>query len=243
MIKHAGGRSSDPGPSIRAVTFGKSQGGVGTKRLLTDRQRQKLATIGTRMKVPARSILYREETDADSIFIVTEGVVKTFRELPSGKRRLAAFLFAADVFGLSENGRYVNTAQAVTGVTLYRIPIDSLTALFNRDPELGLQFLSKATHELREAQRRAIVLTRRDAIGRLAMFLRMLEKDGTRVSDHGAISIPMSRSDIADYLGMSLEAVSRASTGLARRGLVAFDGRHIVRVVDRKHFDELVAAL
>ena len=242
MMKHAGARSSDPGPSIRAITFDKSQG-VGAKRLLTDRQRQKLATIGTRMKVPARSILYREDTDADWIFIVTEGVVKTFRELPSGKRRLAAFLFAADVFGLSENGRYVNTAQAVTGVTLYRIPLESLTALFNRDPELGFKFLLKATHELREAQRRAIVLTRRDAIGRLAMFLRMLEKDGPRVAERGVISIPMSRSDIADYLGMSAEAVSRASSGLADRGLVAFDGRHSVRITDRKRFDELVAAL
>ena len=242
MMKHAVRRSSDPDPSIRAITFGKSQD-VGAKRLLTVRERQKLANIGTRMKVPARSILCREETDADWIFIVTEGVVKSFRELPSGKRRLAAFLFAADVFGLAENGRYVNTAQAITGVTLYRIPIDSLTALFNRDPELGFKFLVKATHELRAAQRRAIVLTRRDALGRLAMFLRMLEKDGPRVSERGVISIPMSRSDIADYLGMSLEAVSRASSGLARHGLVAFDGRHIVRIIDRKRFDELVAAL
>ena len=242
MRRHAGVRSSDSGPSIRAITFGKSQG-VGAERLLTDRQRQQLAIIGTRVKLPARTILYREDTDAAWIFIISEGVVKCFRELPSGKRRLAAFLFADDVFGLAENGRYVNTAQAVTGVTMYRIPIDSLTALFKREPELEFQFLSKATHELREAQRRAIVLTRRDAIGRLAMFLSMLEKDGPRTSPPGAISIPMSRSDIADYLGMSLEAVSRASSGLVRHRLVAFDGRHAARIIDRTRFNALVAAL
>ena len=207
-----------------------------------DRQRQQLAIIGTRVNLPARTILYCEDTDAAWIFIISEGVVKCFRELPSGKRRLAAFLFADDVFGLAENGRYVNTAQAVTGVTMYRIPVDSIIALFKREPELEFQFLSKATHELREAQRRAIVLTRRDAIGRLAMFLSMLEKDRPRTSPSAAISIPMSRSDIADYIGMSLEAVSRASSGLVRHRLVAFDG-HVARVIDRTGFDALVAAL
>jgi signal transduction histidine kinase len=103
-------------------------------------------------------------------------VVKAFRDLPSGRRRVAAFLFPEDVFGLVENGRYLNTTQTVTAVTLYRIPIDELERLFLHDGHLQFQFLCEVTHELRQVQRQAIALTRRDAVGRVAMFFSMLEQ-------------------------------------------------------------------
>ena len=66
-------------------------------------------------------MVYREQSAATSVFAVADGVVKTYRDLPSGKRTIGAFLFARDLFGLAENGRYINCAQAVTRVTLYRL--------------------------------------------------------------------------------------------------------------------------
>ena len=81
------------------------------------------------------------------------GVVKSFRELPSGKRRVATFLFPDDIFGLSEAGRYVNTTQTVTAATIYELDTERLKALLLQDPQLQIQFLCKVTHELREAQR------------------------------------------------------------------------------------------
>ena len=185
-------------------------------------------------------MVYREDTPAGWVFIIANGVVKSFRDLPSGKRRIAAFLFAEDIFGLAENGQYVNTAQAVTEVRLYRIPIDALERLFIYDGDLQLQFLCKVTHALRQSQRQKIVLTRRDAVGRVAMFLSMLEHRPAGAGVTPTINVPMSRSDIASYLGLSLEAVSRATATLARRRTVAFLDRHTVRILDRCRFKQIV---
>ena len=230
----------DDAPSLRAVRFG-SNGGANPVRLLTAAQRQQLAAIATRIRLRSRSIVYREDTTAGWVFIVASGVVRSFRDLPSGRRRIATFLFPEDIFGLAENGRYVNTTQAVTDVRLYRIPIDPLERLFVEDSQLQLQFLCKVTHVLGQTQRQKIVLTRRDAVGRVAMFLSMLERRAAEPEVTPTISVPMSRSDVASYLGLSLEAVSRATAALTRRHTIAFVDRHTVRIVDRGFFDKLVA--
>ena len=232
--------SADDAPSLRAMTFG-AIGGGSSVRLLSKAQRQQVAAIATRVRLRPRAIIYREDTTAGWIYTIASGVVKSYRDLPSGKRRIAVFLFPEDIFGLAENGNYVNTAQAVTEVRLYRIPIDALKALFLHDGDLQLQFLCKVTHALRQAQRQKIVVTRRDAAGRVAMFFSMLERRSTDAGNTSTITVPMSRSDIANYLGLSLEAVSRATTLLTRRRTLEFVDRHTVRILDRCRFDRLVA--
>ena len=112
-----------------------------------------------------------------------------------------------------------------------------------RDPELQYQVLCKVTHELRESQMRSVVLGRRDAPGRLAMFLRTLERRAGTPRTSSEIAIPMSRTDTAQYLGLSLEAVIRASRTLERNGVVAFPGVHVARVVNRSRFDRLASAI
>jgi CRP-like cAMP-binding protein len=208
--------------------------------LLTDSQRAQLAAIATRVSVAPRAVIYRDDTPATNVFIIGEGVVKAFKDLPSGRRLVMAFLYPADVFGLAENGRYVRTAQAVTRVTLYRFAIDVLIDTLKNDGELQFKFLCKLTHELREAQRQTITIGRRDAIGKLAMFIRELQRQHGRSGD---IDLPMSRSDIASYLGLSLESVSRASRALERRGVVCFPGRHVVRILDPAQFERIESKL
>ena len=224
--------------SLRATPFGLAS----TKRvvhLLSTPDRLRLHGVATRLRLPARKIVYREASTADWLFIIAEGVVKTVRTLPSGKRRVMAFVFAGDVFGLSEAGRYVNSAQTVTSVALYRIRVDQLMDMLRYDASLELQFLTKVTHELREAQRHTIVLSRRDAVGRLAMFLHMLEEREGNANGGSQIRIPMSRSDAASFLGLSLDAVTRAARRLEHSGLVAFDGMHAARIINRRRFEAL----
>ncbi len=100
------------------------------------------------------------------------------------------------------------------------------------------------THELREAQRQTIAVGRRDAVGKVAMFFRQLQQTSA-CERHASrdIDMPMSRSDIASYLGLSLESVSRASRALERRGIVSFPGRHVVRIVDPVQFDQIESTL
>src|SRR5262249_30761674 len=156
-----------------------------------------------------------------------------------------AFLFPGDVFGLAENGRYVNTTQTVTRAMLYRIPLDALKDLLRRDPDLQFRFLCKVTHQLREAQRHTINVSRRTALGKVAMFLKMLERDGQWRGDHvspRSLTVPMTRVDIADYLGLSPEAVSRVTSRLVRRGILAFPDRHRVCILNPTELDRLAAA-
>jgi len=228
-------------PSLRAIPFLRLAGADSEPiELLSSAQRREILRRAHQRDFPARAIVYSAGDPGDGVFIIASGVVKSYRDLPSGRRRIAAFMFARDLFGLAVNGRYVNTVQAITPVSLYQIGLIALTDLFQADADLELPFLCKAVHVLREAQHHNIIIGRHDAVGKLAMVLRLLEKENGRPSDE--VSIPMTRSDLADYLGLSLEAVVRASRRLERQGIVQF-GRHQARILDRRQFDALVANL
>jgi CRP-like cAMP-binding protein len=228
------------GPSLRAIPFGPGIGDpVG---LLSSRQRLQIASIATSLQFPPGQVVYREGSNAQSVFIIANGIVKSFRDLPSGKRRVMAFLFADDMFGLGQSGHYVNSAQTVTPVTLYRMRVTTLTDTLRHDADLAFQFLCKVTHELRGSLRHTVMLARRDALGRVTMFLRMLEQN-SHLSRDTTIEVPMNRIDAANYLGLSLEAVSRALSQLERSGIIAFEGRRSVRVLDRTQFERIAAAL
>lgn len=229
-------------PSLRGVPF-EPGGTREVVQLLSKRHQMQLAGVSTRLRLPARMVVYREESIAQWVFIIARGVVKSYRDLPSGKRRVMTFLFQDDIFGLAESGHYVNTTQAVTPVTLYRIDLPTLAAMLRRDSELQFQFLCKVTDVLRSSFRKQILVGRRDAIGRVTMFLRMLEQETCHDGDASTIDIPMSRSDMANYLGLTLEAVSRACRALEQKGIVDFIGRHSARIVNRPRFDKLTAAL
>jgi CRP-like cAMP-binding protein len=215
--------------------------GGGVTRMLTDKQRHELSTLATRVAVTPRGIVYREGSPATAVYICSEGAFKSFRDLPSGRRRVAAFLFADDLFGLAQNGKYVNTVQAITRAACYRIPMEALAAVLRRDAELEFHFLCKVTHELREAHRRSIIIGRRSATGRIAMFLSMLETNNAADQTGEVIALPMSRSDIANYVGLSPEAMSRATGQLTKQGILKFDGPHAVRVIDRHRFRGLAS--
>ena len=225
-------------PSLRGVPF-HSQAGGGPVQLLSERQRLQLGALATELRLPARTTIYQEETAAEWVFIIRHGALKSFRELANGKRVITAFLFQDDMFGLAEAGRYVNTIQALTPVTLHRFRMDALADMLRRDAGLEFQFLCKVTHELRQSQRQLLALSRRHAMGRLAMFLNILQERGA--VDATQIDIPMSRADTASYLGLSAEAVTRACAKLQKDGIVGFTGTHIARILSRGKFDRLVA--
>lgn len=228
------------GPSLRAIPFGP---GVGDAiELLSSHQRSQIASIATTLQCPRGELIYKEGSNAQSVFIVATGIVKSFRDLPSGRRRVMTFLFADDVFGLAQCGHYMNSAQAITPVTLYRMRVATLADTLRHDADLAVQFLCKITHELRSALRHTAIVTRRDALGRVTMFLRLLEQHSPPGQD-SRIEVPMSRLDAANYLGLSLEAVSRALSRLEHSGIIAFEGRRNVQVLDRTRFDKIAAAL
>lgn len=234
------GERRPAGPLIKAVPFRHAATGLAIP-LLSDAERGRLALIATVVHIPRGTILYERGDHLVCIYDIIHGVVKTYASAADGSRIILAFLFPGDLIGLAENDRYVNTAEAVTSVTAYRLPIEALERLLRRDPELELHFLSKVCHELRAAQRHTILLARQDARGRVALFLHLLR--GQRMQDerHSTVlALPMRRSDIADYVGLSVEAVSRALRGLERDRILRFRDPRTIELVNLPRFDRLV---
>jgi CRP-like cAMP-binding protein len=227
------GAVTEGGPSLRGAPFRNQS------ISLTDTQRQQVLRVAIKEETPPRGFVYREKSLATDVFICGSGCAKSYRELPGGARHVVGFLFAKDLFGLAEKGLYVNSVQAITPLVTYRIPIDTMAELMKRDPDLELKVMCKIAHELRVAQRKGIILARNDAVGRVVMFFQLLN-DGQAPANGQRIPLPMSRADIADYLALSGESVSRATTKLIRRGVVAFEGRRVVRVVDHAQFEKII---
>lgn len=211
----------------------------GVRTALTRQQRERLLALATRLELAPRTIIYRSGDPADSIFVNGGGVVISFKEMRSGKRRVAGFRFYSDLIGLAEDHKYVNTTRTVTPVTLYRFPVDVLTTVLRQDAEIEFQFLCKMVDDLRQQQRKSIIVARRAAHARIAMFVDLLRVLTGPQAEEDVIELPMSRSDIADFLNLTLESVSRASGRLSREKILAFEKRS-VRIVDRERFDELV---
>jgi CRP-like cAMP-binding protein len=239
-MKRAAAASSrtpdDLRPSIRAVPFFE---GPPVLRM-NAREREHLATIATLMRVPAGTILCHCGHEAKAVFSVTSGTLASYRERPDGSRKIFAFLFAEDLFGLARRGRYVNSVKAITPAVVFRMPVDALTGLLTRDATLQFRFLCKATQVVRDAQRQALMTTIRDPVERVALFLSMLEEaQGDKRSDHDPIHITMTRQDVADYLNLPSGSVKAAVDALESRGLIQ-RGDGAIAITDREGFTALV---
>ena len=214
---------------------------VETPGELTHRQRKEILALATEVSYRPRAIVYREHAPEAFVFICVSGIFKSYRDLPSGRRRVLTFRFPGDLFGLAEKGRYVNSVQACTPAVAYRIPVEQARAKLRQDAELQFRVLAKVTHEVREAQRRAIMLGSKSAQVRLAMFLNMLRADLAIDSDR--IPLAMSRADIASFLALTPEAVSRGTALLVKAGIIAFPTPRVVRILLPSKIDELTADL
>lgn len=202
--------------------------------LLTPRERELLAPIATLMRVERGAVLYRQGAEASAIYDVADGVLKSMTLHPDGKNPILGFFFPQDIVGLAECGRYVNTVQAVTAAVLYRLPRPALDRLLLRDSELDHQFLIKACDELRAAQYHAVMLGLAGAEVRLTRFLALMRQMQPAASNQ--IELPMSHGDIADYLGLTPETISRAFTRLRRARILTCPYPHLVRVLDEDRF-------
>ena len=155
------------------------------------------------------------------------------RHLPDGNRQVLGFMWPGDLFGLAEEGRYVNRAESLTPATIFRFLLEPLRGLLLREPLLQLHLLTKVAHELRNAQRQIIVLGQLHNVKRLASFL-LDCRQHVGIFDLQArmLHLPMSRFDIADYLGTSPESVARALAILERNGFVRRASPRSVELLD-----------
>jgi len=230
----------DRRPSISAIPYREASGGK-ISYLLSEPERIALARIATTVRFARGAPIYQQGDAAQNVYNISSGVVRTSRTAADGSRSIVAFLFPDDLFGLAVEGTYVNNATAVTAVTAWRLPVAALEAVLRRDPTLEWHILVKLCHELREAQLHALILARHSALTRLAMFVLMLARSQEARNESDAdIYLPMTRSDIGAYLGLTLAAISRSFRTMQGRGLVRFSDRRHLRIVDGAGLQGLV---
>ncbi|MGC9271930.1 Crp/Fnr family transcriptional regulator [Acidiphilium sp.] len=227
------------GPAIQAIPL---RGGDGeAHQLLSASDRRDLAMIASIRHIDAGAQLFEAGARAQAIFNIVSGVAKVSEDLADGRQATVAFFFVNDLLGMFESDHYIYTGTAVTPLTVYCLPVDALERLLLREPSLQMHFLCKLSHELRASQRQAIALRRYSAMQKMALFLDFMAlHPEMQVDATGLMKIPMSRADIADYIGLTTESVSRALHRLCNEGIVELVTSHQFRIHDRARLDRLV---
>lgn len=203
--------------------------------MLTAEERAVLAGIATIVRFRKGETIYQGGDIANAVFNISTGIVKSYKALDDKRQHIVGFWFANDLIGLAENGKYVNSAQALTAVTLYRMPAAAIEARLRLHPGLDFQVIGKLCHELRDTQYHAFLLSRHRAVVKLGLFLQMLEAQ--QGAGAGEVFLPMSRTDIGLYVGISAEAVSRSLRTLILRGIIGFRDRRHVQIIDRARLE------
>lgn len=216
---------------IRDLTFCAS---------LRDDEVQEVAAIVTRMHLEPRQLVFQEGDAAKSVFNVTSGTIKLYKLLLDGRRQVTGFLLPGDFLGLASKDVYSYSAEAISEVELCRFPRGRLDALFERFPKLERRLFEIANDELVAAQDQMLLLGRQTAKERIASFLlRLSEREQVRGASASLVKLPMTRADIADYLGLTIETVSRTMSQLKREGLIRQRSLTEIELADREALQEL----
>ena len=182
--------------------------------------------------------IYGENEPADYVYQVLDGAVRSYKLLSDGRRQIGAFHLVGDVFGL-ENGVFHRfTAEAVIDTTVRLIKRQSLERVADADACVARNLLTMTTSSLQHAEEHMLLLGRKSSMERVAAFL--LEMD-RRLNGVGLVALPMCRRDIADYLGLTLETVSRVLSKLHGIGILNFVGtnQREIMLVDRRRLAEM----
>lgn len=177
---------------------------------------------GATQRLEAGQPLFHEGDPATQVYNVTEGALKLYKLLPDGRRQVMGFMLPGDFVGISLGGEHPYTAEALQRTRMCRFTRSRFADFAERHPELEREVYKLAAHELAAAQSQMLLLGRKSALERVASFLVDLherqQRNGTAAGR--IVDLPMNRSEIADYLGLTKETVSRVFAELKKRRLI-----------------------
>lgn len=189
---------------------------------------------------PAKAVLFEQGQKADFVFSISEGTVRLFRLLPDGRRQIIGFAIKGDFLSVAMDETHDFTAEAVEPVRICRIPRSGFAEMVDEKPHLLKKLHQVAGREIHNAQDQVVLLGRRNAEERVVAFLLGFRERLARVSTRSVtVPLPMSRQDMADYLGLTIETVSRTISKLAREKMIVVvpDG---VRLLDPERLEAIV---
>ena len=198
-------------------------------RCLKDGQLKIFSEISSERTHTNRENIFLQQEISTNLYNITEGNVKIYHLLSDGRIQIIGFLYPGDFFGSYKLGKYNYSAEAIGDVTLCVFKQEVLDKYLGKNMNLAKELLHMTSHELTLAQDRIGVLGKMNANERMAKFILNISNQRARIGwQDNPISLPMTRQDIADYLGLTLETVSREITKLKTT--------NIIKVMNSKQF-------
>lgn len=182
--------------------------------------------------------IYGEDEPAEYVYQVIRGAVRTYKLLSDGRRQIGAFHLPDDVFALEAGMTHRLAAEAIVDTRVRLVKRRSLEQAAGTDVKVARSLWAMTAHDLRHAEDHMLLLGRKSAMERVANFL--LEMD-RRLAVAGMMALPMCRRDIGDYLGLTLETVSRALSQLHGQGVLGFSGARQIVLRNRQHLRNMDA--
>jgi CRP-like cAMP-binding protein len=218
--------------AIRSSAFEKSTRSM----LVSDHGLNEVVELmGAPMSFGRNGEIYGEGESADFLYKVVSGTVRTYKVLSDGRRQIGGFYLPGDIFGLEIGDEHASAAEAITECKVLVIKRSALVALADKDHDVARQLWTLTGRELRRVQEHILLLVK-SAQERVAAFLLEMAKRGCA---DNAVELPMSRQDIADYLGLTIETVCRTLTHLENTAAIELPSSRRIVLRNRVALNEL----
>ena len=190
--------------------------------------------------IEAKKHIFIEGDKKDFVYVVVSGAVCLYKVLPDGRRQVIDFAYPGDLIGLGSGAIETLNAQATVATRIRCTSLGALRQAASRDPALALRLYEALSRELATMRDHLIRVGQRSAMERVTSFLLALSKrNEARARDPLTVEMPMTRSDIGDYLGLTIETVSRTFSKLKFLGAIEIDQGTIIRLVDTNQLQAL----
>lgn len=201
-------------------------------------------SMGWTLKLGPGQTLFHEGDPATRVFTLTAGTLKLYKLLADGRRQVTGFLHPGDFLGISVDDEHAFSAEAVENSVLCWFPRARFDDFVEDQATMERELYRMAAQELAAARQQFVLLGRKTASERIASFLLSLAERTERPTrpQSGLVRLPMSRSDIADYLGLTKETVSRVISALKRDRVIRLEALDIVQILDRGRLEQLAEA-
>lgn len=212
-------------------------------RILPHPDLRDLADLAALKAYRAGDLVFREGDRAEHVFNITEGMVMAFKLLGDGRRQVLGFLFKGDFVGLVGGAEHGFGVQALTHVSVCRFPRPAFRRFLLERPDLEDELLSRASDDLVAARDHVTLLGRKSATERVTSFLLgMAEREARLGGAPDLAFLPMTRADMADFLGLTLETVSRVLSSLKRQRIIELLPHNIIRLSQRERLSDMAEA-
>ncbi len=191
-------------------------------------------------RLEAREHLFCEGDPAAHVYRIEAGYVCIYKMMPDGRRQVVDFGYPGDLVGLGAGAEHRTSAHALGVCRVRALPSAALHQMARQDAKLALSLYDTLAHELEAARGLLLSCCQHSAVERLASFLVMLSRRNARKGqDAATLFLPMTRSDIGDYLGLTIETVSRTFTKMRAMGLIELQQCTTVRLTDQRAIERL----